>query len=128
MSTLTNTTYTPRPNETASDSSVKEFDRRTGARFPVNSQTKCPFVLPVAEDYGPARIKDISPEGLGLLSATPIEEGTLLVIGLELQSDKACRPQIVQVVHCTRIVGGTFLVGCSFLVPLTYEEMRAYVL
>jgi hypothetical protein len=104
------------------------LDRRAQPRYPVNNDTTCPFVMPLGDELGPAKVRDISTEGVGLLMASPLEPGTLLVIALNNAARNFCCTQLVQVVHASQVVGGMYLVGCVFLNPLTYEELRAYLM
>src|SRR5262249_15311046 len=57
-------------------------DRRSTERFPVNADTSCSFLGPVVEDFGSARIRNISMEGLGVLLTRRVEPGTLLAVTL----------------------------------------------
>lgn len=102
-------------------------ERRESPRYPVNADTSCPFVLPVLEDYGPARIKDISTDGIGLLVQQKMEPGLLIAVGLMNSTQNFCRTQLVQIVHCTPM-GGLYHVGGTFLTPLSYEELRTYLM
>jgi hypothetical protein len=102
-------------------------DRRQAERFPVNADTSCPFLSPVAEDFGPVRIKDISMVGVGLVLRTRIEAGTLLAVTLSNSAKGFTKTVLVRVAHATATTGG-FLVGGTFTVPLTYQEMSTLVL
>ena len=53
-------------------------DRRAAERFPVNQDTACNFVSPVDENFGPARIKNVSTGGVGLIVTKKVEVGALL--------------------------------------------------
>src|ERR1041385_6741292 len=53
-------------------------DRRAAERFAVNADTSCPFLAPVAEDFGLTRVRDISMQGVGLLVGRRLEPGTSL--------------------------------------------------
>lgn len=103
-------------------------ERRTAARFPVNADTSCGFVLPVVEDYGPARIQNISTDGIGLILTRDASAGSILVIDLTNKSQSFSKTMLVEVVHSTKQVGGAYLVGGAFLTPLTYEELRRFVM
>jgi hypothetical protein len=103
-------------------------DRRATPRYPVNTLTSCPYVLPVVEDIGPSRIKDISTEGIGLLCSRAVEPGAMIVVGIMNAHKNFCRTQLVQVVHSTKLVGGVYQVGGLFLTPLTYDELRNFVM
>jgi hypothetical protein len=105
-----------------------EEDRRATPRYPVNTDTSCPFLMPLGEDVGPAKIRDISTEGIGLLCSRPIPPGTLLVIGLKNAARNFSRTQVMQVAHTTQGVGGMYIIGGVFLSPLTYEELRTFLM
>ena len=103
-------------------------DQRAAERFPVNSASSCDFVSPVLEDFGPVRIKNLSCEGVGLICSHRLDVGLLLVVNLVNPAQKVSKTLLTRVIHCTGLIGGNFLIGGSFLTPLTYEELRAFVL
>jgi hypothetical protein len=102
-------------------------DRRAAERYPVNSDANCPFVSPVVENFGSVKIRDVSMQGVGLLVSRRVEPGTVLAVVLENPARTFSKTVLARVVHATP-VGGTFLVGCTFLAPLTYQEMSVLVL
>jgi hypothetical protein len=69
----------------------------------------------VPRDAQPARVLDVSAEGIGLLTQHPIPAGT--VLGVEVQTATGqveCRVRVV-VVHSTRRSAEAYLIGCSVL-------------
>lgn len=102
-------------------------DARVAERFTVNRNTTCSFALPVVDDLGSVKIRDVSMNGVGLLVERRVEVGSLLVVGLVNQAKGFAQTLIVQVTHVTPAAGG-FLVGGTFLTPLTYQEMTSLVL
>ncbi len=102
-------------------------DRRKSERFPVNAATTCPFLSPVVENFGPIKIKNISTDGIGLITARRLEVGTLLVVTLANPSKNFSKNIMVRVAHVTA-EHASFLVGGSFTTPLTYEELSTFVL
>jgi hypothetical protein len=102
-------------------------NRRSTERFPVNATTSCSFLSPVVEDFGPAKIKNISMDGIGLLLAQRLEPGTLLAVSLSNSARSSTKTALVRVAHVTPD-HGTFLVGGTFTTPLTYEELSKLVL
>ena len=102
-------------------------DARTVERFTVNRGTACSFALPVVADLGPVKIRDVSMTGVGLLLERRVEIGTLLAVGLVNQAKGFAQTLMVEVTHVTPTAGG-FLVGGTFLTPLTYQEMTTLVL
>jgi hypothetical protein len=68
----------------------------------------------------PARIQDVSKQGLGLIVDRSFAQGSVLVIrfsGTTLES----RPILVRVKHLQQLASGEFKVGCTFVVPLSDE-------
>jgi hypothetical protein len=102
-------------------------DRRNSERYPVNADTTCPFVSPVVEDFGPAKIQNISMDGIGLLVARRVEPGTLLAVSLSNTARGFAKTVLVRVVHATQQPMG-YLVGGTFASPLTYQELTSLVM
>lgn len=102
-------------------------DRRAAERYPVNANATCPFLSPVIEDFGPVKIRDISMQGIGLVVSRRIEPGSLLAVTLENKARNFTKTVLVRVVHVTAMGGGS-VVGGTFVIPLTYQEMSTLVL
>jgi hypothetical protein len=102
-------------------------DRRAEPRMPVNADTSCSFVAPVVSDFGPAKIKDISMQGIGLIVGRRVEPDSLLVVTLTNTAKNFTKTVMVQVAHATPQPGGC-LVGGIFTTPLTYQELTSLVM
>lgn len=112
-------------------------DRRAAERMPVKAATSCAFAGRVVEDFGQAKIRDVSMNGVGLVVSRRVEIGSLLVITLVSDApnpmngagapQKFVKTLYVRVAHVTPIHGG-FLVGGTFNEPLSYQEFTALVL
>jgi hypothetical protein len=102
-------------------------DRRAAERFPVNADTSCTFVAKVVEEFGQAKLKNISTDGIGLLLTRPVQPGTLLTVRLSNPRRSFTKTTVVRVVHGTPHEGG-FLVGCTFDTPLSYTELTTLVM
>jgi hypothetical protein len=102
-------------------------DLRTTERFPVNGDTTCAFAHQVVETPGPVKLRDVSMHGIGLILMRRVEVGAVLAVGLANRDKGYERTVLVRVAHVTPASGG-FLVGGSFLTPLTYQEMTTLVL
>jgi hypothetical protein len=70
----------------------------------------------------PARVRDISRIGIGLVCLLAIEPGTQVLFRMEPEG----RLVSAHVVHSTWVRDG-WQVGCAFAEPLTDEEVAAYV-
>ncbi len=103
-------------------------DRRAQERFPVNSDTACDFLSPVLEDFGPVRILNVSPDGIGLITGHKLHVGLLLAVTLVNRAKSWSKTVLVRVAHVTAQHGNTFLVGGTFNTPLTYEELKTMVM
>lgn len=102
-------------------------ERRTSERFPVNAQAACPFLSPVVENFGPVKIKDVSMAGIGLIISRRVDPGSLVSVTLTNDAKHFSKTVLVRVMHATQLSSG-FLVGGTFTVPLTYQEMTTLVL
>jgi hypothetical protein len=102
-------------------------DRRAAERFPINVTTSCSFLSPVVEDFGPAKIKNISMDGIGLLLARRLEPGTMLAVSLSNPARGFTKTVLVRVAHMTPD-HGAYLLGGTFSIPLTYEELSILVM
>jgi hypothetical protein len=102
-------------------------ERRAVERYPVNAEASCPFVGPVSEGLGTAKIKDLSMQGVGLIMSRRVEPGSLLAVTLSNAAKGFRKTVLVRVAHATPVPGGC-LVGGTFDTPLTYQEMSTLVL
>ena len=102
--------------------------KRTAAEYPVAAGTACPFVSPVAEDFGPVRLLNVSMDGVGLRLTRRVAPGTLLAVGLSNPAKGVARTALVRVTCVADEPGGGCTVGGSFVTPLTYQEMTALVM
>jgi hypothetical protein len=100
---------------------------RAAERFPVTAGTSCAFAHEVVEATGMVRVRDVSMEGVGLLVDRPVAVGALLAVGLANSAKGFAKTVLVRVAHVTPS-GGAFLVGGSFLTPLSYQEMTTLVM
>jgi len=106
---------------------AEPVERRAAERYPVNTDATCPFLSPVTEDFGTVKIRDISMQGIGLLVSRRVEPGTVLAVVLANPARGFSKTVLVRVAHITTL-GGGFLVGGTFVTPLTYQEMSVLVL
>jgi hypothetical protein len=103
-------------------------DRRAAERFLVNADSSCSFVSPVVEDFGPAKIKNVSMDGIGLLLTRRVEPGALLAVCLSNPAKGFAKTVLVRVIHATAEMGGGCTVGGTFIPPLTYQELTTLIL
>jgi hypothetical protein len=102
-------------------------ERRGEERFQPSSAAACQFVSPVVEDFGPAKLKNVSQSGVGLLLSNNVEPGELLTITLANPMKGFAKTVLVRVAHAQSHSAGC-TVGGNFVTPLTYEELTALVM
>jgi hypothetical protein len=107
-------------------------DRRAAERLAVNAGTSCAFAGQIKEDIGPAKIRDVSLDGIGLIVSRRVEPGAVIAIILAYANvanpnQKFQKTMLVRVAHVTPVHGG-FLVGGTFTEPLTYQEFTSLVM
>ena len=73
-----------------------------------------------------AKVRDVSPEGVGLLTSGPIEPDTPLVLELTRAADPGVWAVPVRVVHATGDGIGNWVIGCAFEAPLAEEDLAAF--
>jgi hypothetical protein len=105
-----------------------EREQRESERFPVNMGSTCVLASPVAEDFGPVRLKNISQQGIGLITSKKLEVGSLLAVKLANAAKNAVKTMLVRITHVTPQPGNTYLIGGTLDTPLTYEELCAFVM
>jgi hypothetical protein len=106
---------------------AENVNRRSQERIPVSTDVSCSFVSPVVEDFGAGKIKDISMQGIGIILVRRVEVGTTLAVTLTNTGKSFIKTVLVKVAHVTPQPGGT-LVGGTFTVPLTYQELTTLVM
>ena len=103
-------------------------EKRAAERFPVNPQSTCDFASPVLEDFGPAKIRNVSTDGIGLTISQQVAPGMLMAINLKNPAKKFSKTMLTRVIHVSPQPGGTFIMGGNFLTPLSYEELCLLVM
>ena len=102
-------------------------ERRVEERMAFGPDSSCPAIAPVGPDVGPAKLRDVSLEGLGVVLSRPAEVGARLVVTLANNSKGFTKTVVVKVTHVTAVTGG-YLIGGTFAPPLTYQELTALVM
>jgi hypothetical protein len=103
-------------------------EKRTAERFPVKPPTTCDFASPVLEDFGPVKIRNVSTDGIGLVVSQQLAAGMMMAINIANPAKKFSKTMLARIVHVTPQPGGTALVGCTFVTPLSYEELCLLVM
>lgn len=108
-----------------STSRRREKERRAAVRhLPHPPTSGCAVESPEKEERWPARIRDISATGFGLLIARPFAVGTLLEVEIE-RRDAAGRTLTMRVVRIGPAGAGKWLLGCVLEQRLEKGELKA---
>ena len=99
-------------------------ERRHASRLSCDGGT-CPAF--VGNQSREASVQDISVVGMSLILDLEVSTERLLRVELFNQVRTCLHVKLLQVAHVTPQADGTFLVGGSFLCPLTEDEFRDLV-
>ncbi len=106
-------------------------ERRAWLRFPCNLETSCtPVSAKTAKEWEahwPAKVCNISADGVGLLLRRPFEPGTLLTLTLQSADASVERTMLVRVLHLKSRSRNEWLAGCAFVSELSDSELQALV-
>lgn len=109
-----------------SPSIVPHSERRTNVRHTTRVKNPCP-VIRVAED-GPwfATIRNVSEDGIGLISNRPFRVGVLLTVELPDRRGELGKPRLLRVTHVRAQEGKQWWVlGGAFMNRLAPDEVEA---
>jgi hypothetical protein len=99
-------------------------DGRAWVRFDCDVATTCRDAADRRARPVAVRIVNIAPGGIGLLTATPYEKGTLLSLQLPAAPGSDARTALVRVAQPARPVDGQWLLGCEFADRLGDDDLR----
>lgn len=101
---------------------------RAWVRYPYHAEISIqPLELRKEGTWHPAKARDISNKGLGLILDGQVEGGAILAIKLEGPSQRLTHPLLVRVVRGAEQSTGSWQVGCTFAIPLGAQELQALV-
>jgi hypothetical protein len=83
-----------------------------------------PITVPAVGPACPARIWDISREGISLIVPHAYEPGVLLSVVPEVQPRSLAPALVVRVVHVAPQDDGQWRAGCAFLAPLGEDQLQ----
>jgi len=112
------------PKKTRSEGTAVASNRRTAERFATVRDATCsPLTARHAEVT--VRIRDVSANGIGLLSGRRFERGTVLLIHVLDESQSLPLQLVGKVVHVTAGARGDWLIGCTLARGLSEADIRA---
>ncbi len=100
-------------------------DQRAWMRFPGNAKASFRLVTTAEQPLWPARVLNISANGVALSVAQCVEAGALLNIELQGASEESARVMLACVVRVDALSAGGWVYGCNFIRELTEEELQA---
>lgn len=100
-----------------------DADRRGAPRYLPTAPLSCHLTAMIREGQWSAEVRDISVEGVGLLTAKDFERGTILGVHLGNAFGTYLRFIMVQVMHSVAQTDGRFLLGGEFVGRLEEDEM-----
>jgi hypothetical protein len=101
-----------------------EAERRGAERRPCDLRPFWVVAGGGAADVPPARVRDVSLTGIGLLAPRPLKPGEGLVLRLQARDGRVSRPLPVRVMHATAGGEGAWVVGCQFVRALSPRDLR----
>jgi len=107
------------------DAPAAEKDRRRAPRFTANRIATC-SPLGERETVLPVRVRDVSANGIGLLSTRRFERGTMLLLQIEEDGDSLPPLIIGRVMHVSAQADGHWLVGCALTRAFAQSDVRTF--
>jgi hypothetical protein len=99
-------------------------ERRGAPRQQTDLRVTCYPAVGGSAAGRPARVRNLSRTGIGLVVDQHWPPGMGLTLALPLLEGGGTRPIMAKVIHATAQPGGRFLVGCAFDTPLTDNEVQ----
>jgi len=91
-----------------------------------HSQNGSPTLVVDGEQvWWPARVRDLSTGGIGLVLRRAVGRGTILELKLQALPEEPPRAFVVRVAHATVQSPGLWFLGCTFLDPLPETQFNA---
>jgi len=99
-------------------------ERREGGRIACQLEGQCrPMDSLQLSAAWPVTIRDICAGGCQLLLSRRFEPGTLLVVDVHDEQNQPARMLLARVVRVTSLARGRWILGCTFTVPLTPDDL-----
>lgn len=117
----------PSKGALARPSAPKGAERRTSKRHTVLA-THERLVAAIGDDFCLAKIRNISPDGISLILARPVESGSVLSVDLiDTKTNKFSRTLQVRIIYSVEHPSGDWILGGSFNGRLTNEELQQFL-
>jgi hypothetical protein len=113
----------PVGNVAATPGKLPAVERRAWVRYPRKLVTMWQL-LGVGEEHWTAEVQDLSLNGVGLVINRSFPPATVLTVRLRNSTCTYERSALVRVQHCTAHPDGDWLVGCTFVVKISADELH----
>lgn len=101
-------------------------ERRAFRRYAADLKVSCRPLGAAIADSWPARLRDISAGGVGLVVERRFEPGTMLAVDLVNTASGSPRTLLSRVRHVTAQPGGEWLLGVALLREMNEDELRTW--
>jgi hypothetical protein len=114
------------PSETALAGALPGIECRVWQRQPCNLKTFCQPIAARADNdiMWPAKLKDISRSGVGLIVGRRYEPASVLAVEFPGAGATSTEVLFARVVHATALANGYWLLGCAFASELSEFEIQ----
>lgn len=118
---------TPNSNDSPADATrASGSDARVTERYPSKLEVSSRLIAAVGDEFRPAKIRDISANGICLVIDRPFDVGTVLTLELlDTKTQSFVAPLQLKVVYTRKHSGGCWLVGGSLSHQITTEEIQS---
>jgi len=103
-------------------------ERRAQVRYPHHSEASCQLLGTAGEASWPAALRNLSRGGAMFVMDREMHLGAVLEVMLEGHGGRFSHPLLMRVRNARPGDGSTWLIGCSFVRPLTPHDMEVLML
>jgi PilZ domain-containing protein len=102
-------------------------ERRQFVRYPCQVEVVCRVYGSKDQAVYPALSQDVSVQGIGLILSSCLNRGLILEVKPQSARWETIRSVLARVRSATALPDGRWLIGCSFVRPLTEEELASWL-
>src|SRR5205823_4298611 len=114
-------------NPSSSNDPISPGERRAAARQRIRPDNCYVLLAAVGDKLYPARIQDVSTQGVALVVSRRYEPGTLLTVDVTDTNGRFSRTLLVQVTRVVNQSDGSCLIAGAFMSRLTPSDLTAWL-